>query len=135
MITGTNVLSSVNIGNITLANTVAGAGTINLITMPYSDMTLGGALSNFTGVINVPADPTDTAKIIVNSPTIAISSKATINVTNGGTFYATGSGVIIAATNSISGGGNGDIYGALRVDGSAVISGPVKLLGSSVIGG
>ncbi|HTA29702.1 MAG TPA: autotransporter-associated beta strand repeat-containing protein, partial [Candidatus Cybelea sp.] len=109
-------------------------GTVNVMTTPYNDTVLGGSLANFSGTIQVPADLTDTAEVDINSTTVNISSNATIDVTNGGTFFASGSGVVIAATNNISGPGNANNLGALRVDGGAVVSGRVNLLSNSAIG-
>jgi autotransporter-associated beta strand protein len=129
-----NVNFGVNNDGDILANAVAGSGTINVIT-PNLDTYLAGPLSGFTGVIQVPADPTDSGEVDINSTSVALGSTATINVASGGTFYASGNGVVIPATNNITGLGNANNLGALRVESGAVVSGPVNLLGNAVIGG
>ena len=130
---GNNSLN-VNIGADTLLNTVSGSGNINVLATPDANCILGGSLANFTGVINVPASPSDTAKTVINNPAVNLNSAATINIASGGTLYTTGSGVIISATNQVSGSGNSENLGALRVDGGSVLAGPVKLLGDTTIG-
>ena len=99
-----------------------------------ANTTFGGSLSNFTGVINVPTSPGGTAKTVINSTVVNISSNATINITSGGTFSVTSANVIVAATNNVSGFGNSENFGALRVDTGATVSGPVNLLGNASFG-
>ncbi len=128
---GTNILNVIIAGN-TLANAVSGAGTINVTETASANTTFGGSLSNFTGVINLPTSPGGTAKGQITSAAVNLSSNATINIATGGTLYL--SGVTDAATNNVSGFGNSENLGALRVDGGSIISGPVVLQGNTSIG-
>ena len=127
---GTNVLA-VNIAGGTLPNAVTGAGIINVTETASASTTFGGSLSNFTGTVNLPASPGGTAKTAIVGGAVAISSNATVNVAGGGTFYL--ANATVPATINVSGAGNSETYGALRVDGSTV-SGPVNLLGNTTVG-
>jgi len=130
---GANVLN-VNIAANTLANAVTGSGTINIIETSGANTTLGGALSNFTGNLNLPTSPGSTAKSVISSATVNLNSHASVNIASGGTLYLTGSGVILAATNNIAGLGNAEGLGALRVEGNAVVTGPVNLTAPAAVG-
>ena len=128
---GANVLN-VKIGGTTLANAVSGTGTINVTEVASANTTFGGSLSNFTGVINLPANPGGTAKAQITGSVVNISSNATIVTASGGTLYL--NAVTVAATNNVSGTGNSENLGALRVDGGSIVSGPVNLQGNTSIG-
>jgi len=130
---GTNILA-LNIGSGILTNPVVGSGTINITEISGASTVLGGSLASFTGVLNIPASPGGTAKTAINSAVPSINSAATINIASGGTLYLNGSTVVDAATNNVSGPGNSENIGALRMDSGAIISGPVNLLGNTAIG-
>ena len=130
---GANTLN-LNFGAGTLANAVAGTGTISVLETAGANTYLGGSLTNFSGVLALPASPGGTAKTAISSAAASVSSNATINLASGGTLYLTGAGVVDAATNNVSGPGNSENLGALRVDANAVISGPINLLGNTAIG-
>ena len=130
---GNNTLN-VNIAGGTLSNTVTGGGTINVIETASAGTTISSPLYGFTGTINLPASPGGTAKAIITSGAVSLQNGTTINITNGGTFYVTGSAVTIPSTINLAGGGNSEGYGALRVDSSASLTGPVNLLTNSSIG-
>ncbi len=137
---GTGPISLASAGSLnfnaggTLANVVNGSGTINVTELSGINSIFGGSLSNFTGVLNLPASPGGVAKGEMTGATVGINSNATINIANGGTLYVTGSGLTIAGTNNVSGDGNSENLGAIRVEGGAIISGPVNLLGNTAIG-
>ena len=127
---GTNLLT-VNIAAGTLPVPVSGSGTINVTETAGASTVIGGSLSNFTGTLNLPASPGGTAKLAFTSSAVNINSNAVIAVAAGGTFYL--AGVTIPAAISVSGPGNSENYGALRLDNSTV-SGPVTLQGNATVG-
>ena len=123
---------SLNIGGSTLANAINGAGIINVIETANANTVFGGSLANFTGVINVPASAGGSAKVQITSASVNVSSNATFNIASGGTLSLIG--VTDAATNNVTGAGNSENFGALRVDNGATVSGLVNLLGDTTIG-
>jgi len=129
-----NNVMTLNIGGTTLPNAVSGSGTINVTEVASATTVISGSLSNFTGVLNLPVSPGGTAKFAFNNAAVNISSNATINIASGSTLFTTGGSVIVAATNNVSGTGNSENLGALRVDSSSIISGPVNLLGNTTMG-
>ena len=127
---GANFLT-VNIAGGLLPNAISGAGVINVTETSGASTVFGGSLSNFTGVLNLPASPGGSAKTAIVTGGVNLSSNATVNVANGGTFYL--GGVTVPAVINVSGSGNSEGYGAIRADNSTV-SGPVNLLGNASLG-
>ncbi len=126
----------INVGAGTSSNGIAGNGAVSVIETTGANSSLSGPMSSFTGSLNLPASPGGTAKTQILTPAVAINSAATINVTNGGTFYvAGGAGVVIPCAVNMFGIGNAEAYGALRVESGATVSGPVALSGNTTIGG
>lgn len=119
--------------NATLTNAISGAGIINIYETTNQNLQLGGSMSGFTGTINCPASAT-TAKCQILTTNVALSSSATLNLAAGGTFYTANPGVIIPCPVNIHGAGNSEVYGALRIESGALISGPVTLFGSTTMG-
>jgi autotransporter-associated beta strand protein len=144
IITNNGVLD-LNIGNNWFFYPISGTGTINVIETANSESRFDGIMSGFTGTITVPAS-TGSSKADIESGAIW-NSAATIIVSNGGTLFvesasstsggtgAGGSQELVAATIYVSGGGNSEGFGALRVDDSAVLTGNVILQGNTVYGG
>jgi autotransporter-associated beta strand protein len=91
-------------------------------------------MSGFTGTINCPTSPGGTAKAQILTTAVGLTSAATINIAAGGTFYVANSGVIIPCPMNIYGLGNSEVYGALRIENGALISGPVMLYGDTTMG-
>jgi autotransporter-associated beta strand protein len=121
-------------GYMTVSNIITGAGTINLPQNQEISFTGPGSMSGFTGSINIPASMTTTAKGDIRGSTVNLNASAIINVASGGTLWVAGSGVTVPATVNLVGTGNGENWGALRVDTGANFSGPVKLQGNAAIG-
>ena len=121
---------------------IAGNGTINVIGTSNVESRLDGNMSGFTGSILVPASVA-TSKFDIEGDAVW-NSAATIIVSNGGTLFVesatptsdwAGQAEQVAATIYVSGNGNNEGYGALRVDDAAVLSGNVILQGNTVYGG
>jgi autotransporter-associated beta strand protein len=121
-------------GYMTVTNVITGAGIINLPQNQEVSFTGPGSMSGFGGTINIPAGATTTAKGDVRGSSVNLNASTIINVASGGTLWVAGSGVTVPATINLAGPGNGENWGALRVDTSANFSGPVKLQGNATIG-
>jgi fibronectin-binding autotransporter adhesin len=119
--------------NVILGNAISGSGTVNLFETTNDNLQLGGAMTNFTGLLNCPAG-VGTSKAQILTTAVGISSAATINLAAGGTLYVANSGVNIACQLNIYGIGNAEPYGALRLESGALISGPVTLFGNTTMG-
>ena len=120
--------------NVILANAISGTGVVNVVETSGNNLLLGGSMSGFTGTLNLPASPGGAAKAQILTPNVNISSAATINLAAGGTLYVANSGVVIPCPVNIYGLGNTEVYGALRIESNAVISGAVTLHGSTTMG-
>ena len=123
-------------------NPLVGNGTINVIGTSNVESRLDGNMSGFTGTILVPASVA-TSKVDIEGDAVW-NSAATIIVSNGGTLFVesasttndwAGQAEQVAATIYVSGSGNSEGYGALRVDDAAVLTGNVILQGTTVYGG
>jgi autotransporter-associated beta strand protein len=120
-------------GNGSLANTVNGGGNINVLLAGNNATTFAGDMSGFTGAIKVASSGGLGSKATIQSGAVNLNSAASITVSNGGTFFT--ENATVAATINVSGTGNSEGYGALRVDNQAIISGNVNLQGNTTIGG
>ncbi len=120
---------TLNVGAFTLANTISGSGTITS-TVSTGSSQLNGDLSGFTGTLNV--NTTAAGKFAVQG-TAPFATSATINIATGATFYASGP---LNFTNNfnLSGTGNTENLGALRLDSGATVSGNVALQSNASIG-
>src|ERR1039458_5502896 len=121
------------VGNGSLANTVNGGGAINVLLAGNNAATFAGDMSSFTGAIKVASSGGLGSKATIQSGAVNLGSAASITVSKGGTFFTEIANV--AATINVSGTGNNEGYGALRVDNQAIISGNVNLQGNTTIGG
>jgi len=119
--------------NATLANAISGPGIVNIIETSANNLQLGGSMTGFTGTINCPASASS-AKLQILTTAVGLTSAATINIAAAGTFYVANAGVTIPGPVNIYGLGNSEIYGALRIENGALISGPVTLYGNTTIG-
>lgn len=119
--------------NVMLANAISGPGIVNMMETAGNNLQLAGSMSGFTGTINCPASAS-TAKVQILTATVALTSAATINVAAGGTFYIAYSAVSIPCALNLGGLGNSEVYGALRIESNALVSGPVTLGGNTTIG-
>ena len=119
--------------NATLANAISGPGIVNIIETTANNLQIGGSMSGFTGTINCPASAS-AAKFQILTTGVSLNSAATINVAAGGTFYVANAGVIIPCPVNLFGIGNSEVYGALRIENGALISGPVTLKGNTTMG-
>ena len=120
--------------NAILANAISGPGVVNIIETSGFNLQLGGSMSGFTGTINCPTSPGGTAKAQILTTAVGLNSAATVNVAAGGTFYIANSGVIIPCPVNVYGLGDSEVYGALRIENGALISGPVTLYGDTTMG-
>lgn len=137
-ITNNSVLSITNGGGaptyMLITNTISGVGSINLPQNEEINFSGPGSMSSFTGAINIPAGSTLTAKGDISNTNVNLSASAIINVASGGTLWVANTGVSVPATLNLAGPGNGEGWGALRVDTAGIYSGPVILQGNATIG-
>lgn len=135
MITVNGTLNLGIVGNnVTLPNTIVGPGIVNIKETANNNLQLGGSMSGFTGVINCPTSPGGTAKAQILTANVALTSAATVNIASGGTLYVANNGVTIPSPININGIGNAEVYGALRIENGALISGPVTLFANTTMG-
>lgn len=129
-----NTTLYVNIAAGILTNPITGgtSSIVNIVETSGDNLTLNSPMSGFTGTINCPASASS-AKAQIFSTAVNLPSTATINVANGGTLYL-GNAVVIPCPVYLGGVGNTEVYGALRMESNAVVSGPVILQGSSTVG-
>ncbi len=95
-------------------------------------------MSGFSGTINIDSAQGGAEKLDITSATPNLPASATINIANGGTLFTGSSGSSIAVINAaifVSGIGNFEILGALRVDGGSTLAGPITLQGDTTAGG
>ena len=132
------VLNITNVGGtpeyVTMTNPISGSGAILLPDNQEIKFNGPGTMSGFSGNVNIPPALTSTAKGDISGSNVNLNASAVINVANGGTLWVGGSGVVVPATVNLSGNGNGENWGALRVDTGGVYSGLVNLLGNASIG-
>ncbi|MDB6076214.1 MAG: sorting protein, partial [Verrucomicrobiaceae bacterium] len=123
---------ALNIGANTFSTAINGSGTINVT--PNGETRLRGSLAGFTGTLNIGAN--GAAKTDIDSSTTLINSGATINIANGGTLLvANNAGTAdVGASINVSGSGNTENLGALRVENGGLISGIVTMTGDTSIG-
>ena len=117
-----------------VTNIVAGSGIINLPQNQEVKFNGPGSMSGFNGTINIPPSITTTAKGDISGSNINLNASAIINIASGGTIWVGGTGVVVPAAVNVSGLGNAENWGALRVDSGATFSGAVNLLGNASIG-
>lgn len=122
---------NVNIGGNILNSAISGAGTVTVT--PNGETRLRGVMSAFTGAVNITGN--GNAKTNIDSTVVSINSAATINIASGGTLFVAGAGVNVAAGINVTGTGNNENLGALRVDSNAIVSGTVTLTGNATVGG
>jgi len=137
-ITDNGVLAVTNAGgappNMWLTNAISGNGAINLAQNQEINFTGPGSMSGFTGTINIVAGTETTAKGDITGTNVNLNAAAIINVASGGSLWVANSGTVVPATIHVAGLGNGENFGALRVDTAAVYSGPVNLTANGSIG-
>jgi autotransporter-associated beta strand protein len=139
-----NGILDLNIANNWFFYPITGNGTINVIETTNDESRFDGDMTNFTGVINVPASQ-GISKVDIEGGAVNWSPSATINIANGGTLFVesasqtlgawAGQAEQVAATIYVSGNGNSEGFGALRVDDAAILTGNVILQGNTVYGG
>jgi autotransporter-associated beta strand protein len=140
-----NGILNLNIGNNWLFYPISGNGIINVTETTSAESRFDGNMSGFTGVITVPTSAGTTQKTDIEGGAVNWNSAATIIITNGGTLFVESAGQTtgawagqaeqLAATIYVSGNGNSEGFGALRVDDGAIITGNVILQGNTVYGG
>ena len=115
----------------TIANVFTGAGTLNLnFNDPDTTGTAMTGLTGLTGNIILSASGSTGDKLFFNADT-TIPASLTINA--GATLYAT-SNVTFSGGVSVTGSGNWEGLGAIRLDVGGVLGGPVTLLGDTTVG-
>jgi autotransporter-associated beta strand protein len=120
--------------NAQLTNPISGPGIVNIMETAAANLQISGSMSGFTGTINCPTSPGSTAKFQILSTGVGLTATPTINVAAGGTFYVSGSNVVIPCPINLYGVGNSEAYGALRLENNCVVSGPVILHGNTTMG-
>ena len=137
-----NGVMNLNIGGNWFYYPISGNGTINVTETTNAESRFDGDNSGFTGTITVPAS-SGSSKVDIEGNAVW-NSAATIIVSNGGTLFMesasptsawAGQAEQVAATIYVSGNGNNEGFGALRVDDAAILSGNVILQGNTVYGG
>ena len=118
----------INIAGGTLNNSVSGAGIINVLETPSTVTSLAG-LGSFSGTLNCPSGAGTSAKVEISTGGFGGS---TMNIANGGTLWLYGQSISPAI--NISGAGNSEGYGALRVENGSYLSGQMTLLGNTSLG-
>jgi autotransporter-associated beta strand protein len=115
----------------TFNNAVSGSGTINASgTGSEGYVQIGGSMSAFSGDINVGF--AGAARFVNRSANGSLGAGVTVDVTTNGQLYLQ-SGTCAAAVN-VSGFGDGDGFGAIRIDPGASLSGSVNLTGNATLG-
>ena len=118
--------------NTIVTNTISGSGAIDLPNNQEIRFGTAGTLAGFTGTFNIPAGTTTTAKGDFTAAGTNATASAIVNIANGGTVWvATGN---LPATINVSGPGNAENLGAIRVDTGATISGAINLQGNTTVG-
>ena len=115
---------------VTLGATPITAGAITV--GGTGDLILNGTLGNLS-FTSIGVATTAGGKLSLNSAGNNLSG-GTITVASGATLY-TGTANTVSSAITVQGTGNTENRGALRVEGNAILSGPVTLLGTTVIGG
>lgn len=138
--TGASLNLFANAYKVTFGNTFSGAGTVNMQsyvgTNPFAgDITLTGDWSSFTGVLNLSTTPANVNRVIatLNATFVSPDAAANVSIGNGTTLWLSGTGQDFPSAITLSGNGNAENRGALRLD-SVNITGPVSLADNSTIG-
>jgi autotransporter-associated beta strand protein len=133
---GTLALSPVGAGAFTMSNALSGAGTlsVNPFAANGSNLTLTGNLSGFTGTVNVGTSGGFNSKLATTGVTSSFGAGTVVNIANGGTWLNTAPQTGI--TVNLSGTGNSENLGALRLDNTTLdITSSVVLKADGSIGG
>jgi autotransporter-associated beta strand protein len=127
----------------TFANDFSGAGTVNISSYVADapagnytgDVTLSGDWSAFTGDLNLSTPTGKENRVFANfgGTLISPAAEATVSVGVGTTLWLSGFGQDLLSAIEVSGNGNTENRGALRLD-SVNLTGPVKLTGDATVG-
>jgi autotransporter-associated beta strand protein len=133
---GSSSTLGVNIAAGNLVNPIVGPASsiVNIIETAADNLEISSDMSGFTGTMTCPPTAGTTAKAEILSPVFSINPSATINVKAGGTLYLANPGIVIPCLLNLYGTGNTEVYGALRMEAGALVTGPVHLLGNTTIG-
>jgi autotransporter-associated beta strand protein len=124
---------ALNLTNLTYANNVSGAGTVNE-SGTTGDAILSGNWSGFTGTLNLNgSEGLFKTRFTAATQASVISSSATINVNSGTTLYLN-QALNYGASINVYGAGNNEYLGALRLETGANQTGAVTLKGNTSIG-
>ena len=117
--------------SLTIGNAFSGAGQLNLnFNNGGSDTYMNGAFG-MTGQIVLSASSANNNKWDISSALGTTSASLTINT--GTTLYVSGPGATIAGGINLSGSGNAEPFGAIRVD-NTTLGGNITLLGNATVG-
>jgi autotransporter-associated beta strand protein len=99
-----------------MSNALSGAGTLNVnpFAANSSNLTLGGDLSGFTGMVNVATSGGFDSKLATTGTASSFGAGAVVNIANGGTWLSSVNQT--GVTVNLSGTGNSEGLGALRLD-------------------
>ncbi|MCU0779483.1 MAG: autotransporter-associated beta strand repeat-containing protein [Akkermansiaceae bacterium] len=133
---GALALSPAAAGSFTMSNALSGTGTVsvNPFAANGSDLTLSGDLSGFTGTVNVGTSGGFSSKLATTGAASSFGAGTVVNIADGATWLNTAAQTGI--TVNLSGTGNSEGLGALRLD-NATIDGTssVVLKAAASIGG
>ncbi|MEO5715501.1 MAG: autotransporter-associated beta strand repeat-containing protein [Luteolibacter sp.] len=125
-----------NAGGAAYSSALSGTGTVR-VSAGTGAAQLQGDLSGFGGKLDIPAAGV-AGKVLFTNITQAesITSAATVSVQSGSTLFLgpTDTAVSFGANLELSGAGNSENLGALRIERGASWSGPVTLKASTFIG-
>lgn len=133
---GILALSPASAGAFTMNNALSGTGTVNAnpFAANNSDLTLAGGLSGFTGTVNVGTSGGFNSKLATTGASSSFGAGTVVNIASGATWYNTTAQTGI--TVNISGTGNSEGNGALRLDNTTLDStSSVVLKADGSIGG
>jgi autotransporter-associated beta strand protein len=133
---GTLALSPATAGAFTLSNGLSGAGVLNVnpFNANSSDLSLVGDLSGFTGTVNIASSGGFNSKLATTGATSSFGVGAVVNIASGATWYSAANQTGI--TVNVTGTGNSDNFGALRVEGATLdATSSVVLKSDASIGG
>lgn len=121
-------------GDITFANALSGSGLVKIRTNTGNASTLSGNLSGFTGTIDIlPGTTAGAGKVMLSNAGVVPSASATVKVETGATLRLN-SGFTYNSSLQLSGIGNTEGWGALRIENGTVWAGSVTLLSDTRIG-
>jgi fibronectin-binding autotransporter adhesin len=130
------VTTTANSGTTTLANTLTGSGNVginfNSGTAARNTNITASTLSTLSGTLFLTSTG-GAGGDKINSNGSVFTSPGALSIGNNTTYYANGSGTFSSGI-FVTGSGNNENRGAIRIGNGTTLGGPMTLLGSSTIG-